>query len=108
MGKNKIPLNSLISDERKRQITLSKRKKGIFKKAQELSQMTGVDIAVVIINGDKSYNFANRNIDDILRQFNAKPQAHHIGEEIPMLSYPVHLPLDQNEIQTQFWSNNLE
>ena len=49
MGRKKVPNDQIVVDERRRQITLSKRKKGLFKKAKELAVLTGVDVAVIVI-----------------------------------------------------------
>merc|ERR1711966_493250 len=48
MGRVKIPI-AYRTDDRARRVTLCKRKKGLYKKAEELSKLCGVEVAVVII-----------------------------------------------------------
>ena len=72
MGRRKINSNEIISDERRRQITLSKRKKGLFKKAKELADMTGVKVALVVINGNKTYEYSNYPLQDTLLEHKVK------------------------------------
>ena len=60
MGRKKITIQP-IDDERNRQVTFTKRKFGIFKKAYELSVLCKCEIAVIIFKGMfdcfSSYNF---------------------------------------------------
>lgn len=49
MGRKKITIE-LIQDERNRQVTFTKRKYGLLKKARELSILCGAEIAVVIFS----------------------------------------------------------
>eukprot|EP00656_Telonema_subtile_P028684 TRINITY_DN3126_c0_g1_i3.p1 TRINITY_DN3126_c0_g1~~TRINITY_DN3126_c0_g1_i3.p1 ORF type:complete len:315 (-),score=60.51 TRINITY_DN3126_c0_g1_i3:325-1269(-) len=48
MGRVKIPI-AYRTDDRARRVTLCKRKKGLYKKAEELAKLCGVDVAVVIV-----------------------------------------------------------
>ncbi|ODV89641.1 hypothetical protein CANCADRAFT_46056 [Tortispora caseinolytica NRRL Y-17796] len=67
MGRRKIEIRPL-ADERSRQVTFLKRKKGLFRKAHQLSVLCSVDIAIVII-GPKRRLFefsSNDNIDQII------------------------------------------
>ena len=54
MGRNKIKMES-IKNERTRQVTYYKRKKGLLKKSMELSLLCGVKVFLTII--DKKENF---------------------------------------------------
>jgi hypothetical protein len=56
MGKRVIPMHQ-IKDLRQRQVTFSKRKSGIFKKAAELAILTGVDIIMEIGLNGRIYRF---------------------------------------------------
>jgi uncharacterized LabA/DUF88 family protein len=46
-----------ISDDKKRKVTISKRKRGLFKKAIEMSMLGGLDIFMVIFDKDKQKIF---------------------------------------------------
>jgi len=48
MGRVKIPIE-YRNDDRARRVTLCKRKKGLYKKAEELAKLCGVEVSVVII-----------------------------------------------------------
>ena len=52
MGKKKIDPCGRIENEARRTVTYSKRKKGLIKKAMELSRLCSLDINIVIY--DKS------------------------------------------------------
>ena len=53
MGRNKIKMES-IKNERTRQVTYYKRKKGLLKKSMELSLLCGVKVFLTIV--DKKEN----------------------------------------------------
>jgi hypothetical protein len=64
MGRRKIEIK-FIEDGRKRAITLGKRKKGIQKKAHELSVLTGCKVTLQIEDGDGSQStFAPDKLDN--------------------------------------------
>merc|ERR1711977_600607 len=48
MGRVKIPM-AYRTDDRARRVTLCKRKKGLYKKAEELAKLCGVEVAIVIV-----------------------------------------------------------
>ena len=115
MGRKKIPNDIIVRDERRRQITLSKRKRGLFKKAKELAVLTGVDVAVIVTNGDKSYEFASSNINEIFRNhtvFTANNSHAQPSPEQSIASFPLLPPLHplETDVSTidQFWTPNLE
>jgi len=69
MGRKKIAITRL-TDERNRQITFSKRKGGLLKKAYELSILCDVEIAVVMItSNNKLYQYASSNMNSILIRY---------------------------------------
>lgn len=49
MGRKKIAIEK-IQDLRLRTVTLNKRKKGLIKKAMEISLLTGVNISLTILD----------------------------------------------------------
>uniref|UniRef100_A0A7S0WUQ9 MADS-box domain-containing protein n=1 Tax=Pyramimonas obovata TaxID=1411642 RepID=A0A7S0WUQ9_9CHLO len=69
MGRKKIRIER-ISDERNRQVTFTKRKNGLMKKAMELSVLCDCDIALVIFNSNnKLFQYASADIDTILAKY---------------------------------------
>ena len=62
-----LPLHPLSSHP---QITFSKRKHGLLKKAYELSVLCDVDVALIVIgNNQKLYQYASSNINEILMKY---------------------------------------
>ena len=79
MGRKKIKIER-IADERNRQVTFTKRKNGLMKKAMELSVLCDFDIALVIYNSHaKLYQYSSGNIEDVLRRFHTEcAEAHEV------------------------------
>ncbi|PWA86712.1 flowering locus C-like protein, splicing variant 2 [Artemisia annua] len=58
MGRRKLEIKR-IEDKNSRQVTFSKRRTGLMKKARQLSVLCDVDIAVVVFSsGGKLYEFS--------------------------------------------------
>lgn len=68
MGRRKIDI-AYITDDRVRKVTFCKRKGGLFKKAEDLSKLCGVEIAVVIIGDKKTSEFASTDMNRILERY---------------------------------------
>lgn len=69
MGRKKINIK-VIDDERARQVTFSKRRYGIFKKAYELSVLCNCEIGVIMFtNNGKLIQYASSNIESILLKY---------------------------------------
>ncbi|KAK4350005.1 hypothetical protein RND71_029318 [Anisodus tanguticus] len=60
----------LIESKYARTISFSKRKKSLFKKADELSTLTGADVGVLLISpSDKPYSYGSTSIENITDKF---------------------------------------
>ncbi|CAI0457780.1 unnamed protein product [Linum tenue] len=58
MGRGKVEMRP-IEDKSTRQVTFSKRKRGLLKKARELSVLCDVEVAVIVFSaGGKLYEFS--------------------------------------------------
>merc|ERR1712227_277181 len=68
MGRRKIDI-AYINDDRVRKVTFCKRKGGLFKKAEDLSKLCGVEIAVVIVADNKTSEFASTDIERIMTRY---------------------------------------
>ena len=69
MGRKKINI-SRINDERTRQVTFTKRKFGLMKKAYELSVLCGCEIALMIFNSnDRLFQYASSDMDKVLLKY---------------------------------------
>ena len=53
MGKKKVDVFKFIEDQDKRDVTFSKRKRGVIKKLIELSKMCGLDTFMVVFDKEK-------------------------------------------------------
>ncbi|OIT22255.1 agamous-like mads-box protein agl15, partial [Nicotiana attenuata] len=61
MGRKKVEIKP-IKDKNSRQVTFSKRRKGLLKKAKQLSILCDVDVAVVVFsNHGRLYDFSSTN-----------------------------------------------
>ena len=69
VGRKKIRIER-ISDERNRQVTFTKRKNGLMKKAMELSVLCDCDIALVILNSqNKLFQYASSDVETVLAKY---------------------------------------
>ena len=69
MGRKKIQITR-ISDERNRQVTFTKRKFGLMKKAYELSVLCDCEISVIIFNShNKLFQYASTDMDKVLLKY---------------------------------------
>jgi hypothetical protein len=69
MGRKKINITR-INDERTRQVTFTKRKFGLMKKAYELSVLCGCEIALIIFNSnDRLFQYASSDMDKVLLKY---------------------------------------
>merc|ERR1712159_852886 len=68
MGRRKIDI-TYLTDDRVRKVTFCKRKGGLFKKAEDLSKLCGVEVAVIIVGEKKTNEFASTDMRRILDRY---------------------------------------
>ncbi|TKY60838.1 Agamous MADS-box protein AGL61 [Spatholobus suberectus] len=69
MGRRKIEITE-VKDPNTRQVTFSKRRTGLFKKANELSILCGAEVAIVVFSpGNKPYSFGHPSVDAVAAKF---------------------------------------
>ncbi|PON50792.1 MADS-box transcription factor [Trema orientale] len=75
MGRRKIEMK-MVKDSSCRQVTFSKRRTGLFKKANELATLCGAEVGVVVFSpGGKPFSFGQPNIESIADRFlNQEPK----------------------------------
>ncbi|XP_021740352.1 MADS-box protein JOINTLESS-like isoform X2 [Chenopodium quinoa] len=84
MAREKIKIKK-IDNITARQVTFSKRRRGIFKKAEELSVLCDADIALIIFSATgKLFDFSNSRMKDILARYSAHAN-YEKKEEEPFL-----------------------
>ncbi|KAK6805571.1 hypothetical protein RDI58_003356 [Solanum bulbocastanum] len=65
------------------QVTFSKRRAGLFKKASELCTLCGAEIAIVVFSpGDKVFSFGHPSVDTLVERF--------LGRDLPPPNNDVH------------------
>ncbi|XP_057795760.1 agamous-like MADS-box protein AGL29 [Salvia miltiorrhiza] len=68
-GRQKITM-AKIENETNLQVTFSKRRAGVFKKASELSTLCGAESAVVVFSpGNKPHSFGHPNVETVANRF---------------------------------------
>nr|CDS17515.1 myocyte enhancer factor 2 splice variant II [Echinococcus granulosus] len=76
MGRKKIEIKR-IDDERNRQVTFTKRKLGLMKKAYELSVLCDCEIALIIFNSAKRlFQYASSDINHVLLRYTDYTEPH--------------------------------
>ncbi|KAF8394265.1 hypothetical protein HHK36_020472 [Tetracentron sinense] len=69
MGKRKIEIEKL-ENPNKRQVTFSKRRKGLFKKAAEACSLCDAEIAVIVFSpAGKPYTFGHASVDSLIDRY---------------------------------------
>ncbi|KAK6159183.1 hypothetical protein DH2020_006497 [Rehmannia glutinosa] len=75
MGRQKIKIEK-IEVKNHLQVTFSKRRSGLFKKASELCTLCGVEIAIVVFSpAGKVFSFGHPNVESIVDRFLARSPA---------------------------------
>ncbi|CAN0854088.1 Agamous-like MADS-box protein AGL29 [Linum grandiflorum] len=69
MGRRKIEMK-MVADKNCRQVTFSKRRTGLFKKAHELATLCAVQIAILVFSpGGKPFSFGSPDFDSVADKF---------------------------------------
>uniref|UniRef100_A0A0E0MMP4 MADS-box transcription factor n=1 Tax=Oryza punctata TaxID=4537 RepID=A0A0E0MMP4_ORYPU len=89
MGRGKVQLRR-IENEVSRQVTFSKRRSGLFKKAHEIAVLCDVDVALIVFSGKgKLYDYASSHtsMERILEKYDRHvlSQGNNVTEEFPEL-----------------------
>merc|ERR1712022_43218 len=79
MGRRKIDI-AYLTDDRVRKVTFCKRKGGLFKKADDLSKLCGVEVAVIIVGDKKTCEYASTDMNRIMDRYKDM-QAGGTGED---------------------------
>ncbi|KDP37947.1 hypothetical protein JCGZ_04590 [Jatropha curcas] len=69
MGRKKIEMK-MVKDDNSRQVTFSKRRTGLFKKANELAILCAAQIAIIVFSpGGKPFSFGNTSVESVAERF---------------------------------------
>ncbi|KAL9232255.1 hypothetical protein vseg_007383 [Gypsophila vaccaria] len=70
MGRRKVEMKR-ITNSSSRLVTFSKRRSGLFKKANEISTLCAAEVAIIVFSpGGKPFSFGQPNVEKVVRLFN--------------------------------------
>ncbi|XP_019234245.1 PREDICTED: agamous-like MADS-box protein AGL62 [Nicotiana attenuata] len=70
-GRKKVRL-AKIENETNRQVTFSKRRNSVFKKANDLAVMTGAEVSIIVFPANKPYSFGHPNVNETIDKYVGK------------------------------------
>ncbi|CAG5112128.1 Oidioi.mRNA.OKI2018_I69.chr2.g6379.t2.cds [Oikopleura dioica] len=109
MGRKKIQI-SRIADERNRQVTFTKRKFGLMKKAYELSVLCDCEIALIIFNSsNKLFQYASTDMDKVLLKYTEYSDPHESrtnSDIVDMLHKKEHKSCDSPDLLQDSYDSN--
>ncbi|XP_006659427.1 MADS-box transcription factor 23 [Oryza brachyantha] len=78
MGRGKIEIKR-IDNATSRQVTFSKRRSGLFKKARELAILCDAEVGLVVFSGTgRLYDFASTSMKSIIERYNETKEDPHL------------------------------
>ncbi|CAI0451928.1 unnamed protein product [Linum tenue] len=90
----------MVTDRSCRQVTFSKRRTGLFKKANELATLCAVQIAIIVFSpGGKPFSFGNPGVEPVVGRFLNRGDEHHDGQQRPQRLPSERLVEELNGIQ---------
>jgi hypothetical protein len=102
-GRQKIEMKKM-SNESNLQVTFSKRRSGLFKKASELCTLCGADVALVVFSpGEKVFSFGQPNVDTVIDRYLSRVPPQNNGT---MQFIEAHRSANVRELNTQLTQIN--
>ncbi|XP_020882747.1 agamous-like MADS-box protein AGL29 [Arabidopsis lyrata subsp. lyrata] len=81
MGRRKIKME-MVQDMNTRQVTFSKRRTGLFKKASELATLCNAELGIVVFSpGGKPFSYGKPNLDSVAERFMREYDDSDSGDE---------------------------
>lgn len=107
-GRQKVDMMK-IENETNLQVTFSKRRAGLFKKASELSTLCGAETAVVVFSpGNKAHSFGHPNVDTISERFLNQNAPSAISDADKLLGAHQKATINQQTLELTQLQNQLE
>ncbi|XP_062083641.1 MADS-box transcription factor ANR1-like [Humulus lupulus] len=77
MGRGKIVIRR-IDNSTSRQVTFSKRRNGLLKKAKELSILCDAEVGLIIFSSTgKLYDYSSSSVKSVIERYNKMKEDHH-------------------------------
>ncbi|GKB67057.1 agamous-like MADS-box protein AGL62, partial [Tanacetum coccineum] len=90
-GRKKIPIKK-IEETTRRQVTFSKRRMGLFKKASELCVLTGAEMAILVQSpGGHCYAFRHPSVDAVIDRYENKGSSTSVSPKQPSMTELINL-----------------
>ncbi|GJV99114.1 agamous-like MADS-box protein AGL62 [Tanacetum coccineum] len=87
-GRKKIEIKK-IEENNSRQVTFSKRRNGLFKKAAELCVLTGAKIAIIVNSpGGRVFAFGHPNVDALINTYLANGKDVDVDVDVGQSALP--------------------
>ncbi|KAK4485279.1 hypothetical protein RD792_007911 [Penstemon davidsonii] len=100
-GRQKINIEK-IENENNLQVTFSKRRVGLFKKASELATLTGAELLVIFFSlSGKGHAFAHPDIETISNKYHGQNQNQNQNQNQPSTETDLYLITQRNNNKTQ-------
>ncbi|KAL2254527.1 agamous-like MADS-box protein AGL18 [Sesamum indicum] len=98
-GRQKVDMVK-IENETNLQVTFSKRRSGLFKKASELSTLCGAESAIVVFSpGEKAHSFGNPDVETIANRFlNQNPHSRSDADHLLVAHSRANMRLSNEEL----------
>ncbi|EOA29369.1 hypothetical protein CARUB_v10025656mg [Capsella rubella] len=81
MGRRKIKME-MVQDMNTRQVTFSKRRTGLFKKASELATLCNAELGIVVFSpGGKPFSYGKPDLDSVVERFMRDDDESDSGDE---------------------------
>ncbi|KAL6213205.1 hypothetical protein ACLB2K_012652 [Fragaria x ananassa] len=108
-GRQKVEMVKMANDSNL-QVTFSKRRSGLFKKASDLCTLCGAEIAIIVFSpGRKVFSFGHPCVESVIERFLTRNPPHHQSSGT-MLLIEAHRNANVRELNTELTqvTNDLE
>ncbi|XP_021731098.1 MADS-box transcription factor 23-like isoform X2 [Chenopodium quinoa] len=100
MGRGKIVIER-IDNSTSRQVTFSKRRKGLLKKSKELAILCDAEVGVIIFSStSKLYEYSSSSMKSVIERYNkAKHVQHHMNSESELKFWRQEAEITRQQLQ---------
>ncbi|XP_021747859.1 MADS-box transcription factor 23-like isoform X2 [Chenopodium quinoa] len=100
MGRGKIVIER-IDNSTSRQVTFSKRRKGLLKKSKELAILCDAEVGVIIFSStSKLYEYSSSSMTSVIERYNkAKQEQHHMNSESELKFWRQEAEITRQQLQ---------